>query len=493
MAAMSLTKQALSVLGREKPHSSITDLVEILTSPSYDAEAYDGIPELVESINLQPTGPAEASRAIRKKLKHGDAHRQYRALVLLKATVENGGHRFQTTFADGQLTDAIKHLVNDPGTDPKVKRKLIGVLGSWQKQFQGDARMSLVANLYKSVPHAPATRMSLEIAPETDYGRRKREEREAKEEAKRKMKEAKEEEKRKKEEQERQRAVRDKRKQRPPFNFETEKPQILQAIAETSQAANNLVNALTLVNPEHESVQENAKVKECIEMAKLSRKRVVRYIQLVENEELIGTLLETNERVIASLQMYDKLIRPAMTNQDIEEMQQHMAAVNVQNSGELDRLQGKQRAAIERQISRNRDRDHAPVSPPNSAGLHPDLQDLSFGGMGPSHENLPPPLRPDAHSSDEDDYNVRGSLSDYSDYDSSDEETRRKRTTAPAGSSYGASSSRPYATVSDEEVDTRKDTRQALLQEDPFADPFADQQEAEVETPGIVHKKGMNW
>lgn len=27
--------------------------------------------------------------------------------------------------------------------------------------------------------------------------------------------------------------------------------------------------------------------------------------QLVENEELIGTLIETNERIIASLQMYD--------------------------------------------------------------------------------------------------------------------------------------------------------------------------------------------
>lgn len=147
------------------------------------------------------------------------------------------------TFADGQLTDAIKHLVADPGTDPKVKRKLISVLGSWHKQFQNDPRMSLVANLYKSVPHAAPARTSQTFTPvESEYDKRKREEREAKEEAKRKAKE----DKRKKEEEARQRAARDKRRQRPPFNFEKEKPQILQAIAETSQAANNLVNALTV-------------------------------------------------------------------------------------------------------------------------------------------------------------------------------------------------------------------------------------------------------
>lgn len=37
------------------------------------------------------------------------------------------------------------------------------------------------------------------------------------------------------------------------------------------------------------------------------RKSELMALQLVENEELIGTLIETNERVIASLQMYDKV------------------------------------------------------------------------------------------------------------------------------------------------------------------------------------------
>lgn len=41
----------------------------------------------------------------------------------------------------------------------------------------------------------------------------------------------------------------------------------------------------------------------------------MRYIQLVENEELIGTLIDTNERIIASLEMYDKVPFQDMSTQ----------------------------------------------------------------------------------------------------------------------------------------------------------------------------------
>jgi hypothetical protein len=36
-----------------KPHSSITDWVEVLSSDRYEELSLDGIPELVESINIQ--------------------------------------------------------------------------------------------------------------------------------------------------------------------------------------------------------------------------------------------------------------------------------------------------------------------------------------------------------------------------------------------------------------------------------------------------------
>lgn len=152
------------------------------------------------------------------------------------------------------MTDAIKHLASDAGTDAKVRRKLVSMLMFWHKQFQGDASMTLVANLYKLVPsaqsHAAQPRLVQPglLEQESEYEKRKREEREAKEEAKRKGKQAKidERERMRKEEEARQKAKNSKGRTRAPFDFEKERPQVLNSIAETSQAANNLVNSLTV-------------------------------------------------------------------------------------------------------------------------------------------------------------------------------------------------------------------------------------------------------
>jgi hypothetical protein len=43
----------VSSLEEGKPHTSITDWVEVLSGDRYDELSLDGIPELVESINIQ--------------------------------------------------------------------------------------------------------------------------------------------------------------------------------------------------------------------------------------------------------------------------------------------------------------------------------------------------------------------------------------------------------------------------------------------------------
>ncbi|KAI0698394.1 seryl-tRNA synthetase [Cerioporus squamosus] len=495
MSAMSLAKQAYSAFNREKPHSSITEWVEILTSSTYESEAYDGIPELVESINIQATGPAEASRAIRKKIKHGNPHQQYRALHLLKAVVENGGHKFQTSFADSQLTDALKHLATDPGTDQKVKKKLASVLAGWHRQFKDDPSMALVAKLYDQCKIARSDRANADkraienvnagLGLDVDYMmvRRKEEElaRKKKEEEKRKAKEEKERRKREEEEERRRKASQPKTK-RKPFNFEQEKPQILTAIASASQAASNLVNAITLVNTKQESLETNERVQECLAKAKQARKQIVRYIQLVENEEMIGVLIETNDRIIGALEHYDLLLKPDTTEDQVKEIQESLAAAKLSTT-ELGKLQDRQRAAIERSIGRSGSASYdytspgsGETSPTSPTYVHPDLQDLQFGALGSDQKGLPPPMRPTGvrrSSSEEDDTWRRGSLSDFSDYQSSDEETHNR-----AGPSDAAQSRRrAYVDVSDNESsqDVRRDPKQGLIQdEDPFADPFAD-------------------
>ena len=85
---------------------------------------------------------------------------------------------------------------------------------------------------------------------------------------------------------------------------------------------------------------------------------------------------------------------------------------------------------------------------------------------------LPPPLRPNTRptSSDEDDF-VRGSLSDYSDYESSDGETHNKNTRGAASSSNDYSGRHAYPGASDLDVTTKNGL---LDEDDPFADPFGD-------------------
>ncbi|KAG2338348.1 hypothetical protein BDR05DRAFT_1043143 [Suillus weaverae] len=458
---MSALKFAVSALNREKPHSSITDWVDILTSPSYSDEAYDGIPELVESIALQPTGTSEASRAIRKKLKHGDSHHQYRALVILNALVDNGPQKFQTTFADGQLIDAIKQLATDPTTDQKVKKKLMAVLASWHAQFKDDPSMSVVAGLFRQ--YRPADRRSqgysnnadpLSHGPSSDY-ERKMKEKDEKELAKQRTKREKQEAKQRARKAEEDARKKKARSRRTPFDFEVEKPQILTTIANASQASSNLVNAIMLVNGEKESVVSNERVQECLGKARAIRKPIVRYIQLVENEEMIGALIETNERIITALQMYLSVPGQTTPLDPTANIQVAMAATHLSthSTGELS-IQ--QRAAVEQYKQQLHDYEEQ-----ESSGnyIHEDLQDLSFGSLGNEEGKLPPPMRPTAHrtiSPDSEWDQGRGSLSDFSDYESEEEEQPRNVAHQPVASS------------------SLRQSERIVDDEDPFADPFAD-------------------
>jgi LAS seventeen-binding protein 5 len=174
-----------------------------------------------------------------------------------------------------------------------------------------------------------------------------------------------------------------------------------------------------------------------------------------------------------ALEMYDQIVAASQPNQgdDTKGITDKMASTTIGGGGEVARLQEKQRAAIEAHKS-HQSYDSSPERTDQSH-VHPDLEDLDFGSIGASSSKLPPPMRPKKVSddSDEDDsVERRGSLSDFSDYESSDEETHRAR----AGSSTHQRK-KSYVTVSDNDSLGLGDSRVGLTQdEDPFADPFAD-------------------
>lgn len=345
--------------------------------------------------------------------------------------------------------------------------------------------MRVVAGLYSTVKPTHRQTPSLNTNTASMEAAAAERARKAKEKEDRKTKEREAEEERRKQ---RQVAAANKsrptaNKQRKPFNFEQEKPAILTSIANASQCTNNLINALKLVNREKESIQDNPRVQETLTAAKAARKQVVRYIQLVENEELIGTLIDTNERIIAALDMYDTLLKtadedsdetpPASAVESTEAGPNWARSSSASISGQLERLQEKQRVAVERAKAR--------------ANAHPDLQDLNFD----EGSRLPPPIKPSAPGSTNHRNNDHGSLSDFSDYESSSDEAPRASTSTGRPSTSSKFDYKNKGNIYDD-YESGDNTQNLLDDEDPFADPFADQN-SDVGTPGIPEKGQPKW
>ena len=134
---------------QKKPYSAVTVAVEQLTSEQFDEDDLSGIPDLVEAIKLQATGPAEAARAIRKKLKYGNIHRQLRALALLDGLIQNAGSRFQRTFADEMLLERLRVCGTADLSDPLVKDKCKVLFRQWASEYKNVRGLEQIAALYK--------------------------------------------------------------------------------------------------------------------------------------------------------------------------------------------------------------------------------------------------------------------------------------------------------------------------------------------------------
>ena len=91
------------------------------------------------------------------------------------------------------------------------------------------------------------------------------------------------------------------------FNLEKEKPQILEAIASSSVASTNLMNALKLLNREHIRVSEHTETVNRFETCKALRRQVLRYIHHVESEQWLGSLINANDSLVEALMAFEIL------------------------------------------------------------------------------------------------------------------------------------------------------------------------------------------
>lgn len=164
---------------------------------------------------------------------------------------------------------------------------------------------------------------------------------------------------------------------------------------------------------------------------------------------------------MSAIEVYDRLSlqdAPSVT----ADIDTGLAAMQISSESENDVLPQLQHVPVDR-VRNGKGRDQV-----QDSLLHPDLQELNFGPLGASSNNLPAPLRP-YHDSDRNvpRYDARGSLSDFSDYDSSEDRNTKSR--------------REYLEDSNGSDDdtlgsgTTSKPRTGGATSDPFADPFADE------------------
>ena len=111
---------------------------------------------------------------------------------------------------------------------------------------------------------------------------------------------------------------RDKKGRPKAFNIEKEKPQILQSIASASIASTNLMNALKLIDRENKRVSEDPETVNRFETCKGLRRQVLRYIQHIESEKWLGSLIQANDSLVEALMAFEVLDKSVEDDSDSE-------------------------------------------------------------------------------------------------------------------------------------------------------------------------------
>ncbi|KAK5724429.1 hypothetical protein LTR15_004474 [Elasticomyces elasticus] len=314
----------------KKPYSAITVQVDRLCSEQYEEDDVGGIIDLVEVVRIQNSGPTEAARALRKKLKYGGPHQQIRALVILDGLIQNAGARFQRAFADEPLLERLRLMAREEAVDPEVRKKCQILFVQWANAYKATAGLEGIANLYKELPKSqrPAAARSKVLrdtevhdsgdespyeshrpAPAPPSGNRSRASSSAQ--------------------------VPTAAPSRPVtltptsssfgsklvkgkskfssskggFNLAREKDNMTNCIARASIASTNLLNGLQLVNRETQSVSDNQEVRNRFDTCKTLRRQILLYIQHVESDEWIGSLVNANDELVKALTAYEIMDR----------------------------------------------------------------------------------------------------------------------------------------------------------------------------------------
>lgn len=101
-----------------------------------------------------------------------------------------------------------------------------------------------------------------------------------------------------------------------PFNLAKEKENMTNALAKSSIASTNLLNGLQLINRENERVSDNEEVQRRVEACKSLRRKILYYINNVESDKWIGSLVNANDELVKALTAYEIMDRSISDDSD---------------------------------------------------------------------------------------------------------------------------------------------------------------------------------
>ena len=243
--------------------------------------------------------------------KYGNLHRQLRALVILDFLIQNAGERFLREFADEPLLERLRIAGTDSVSDPLVKQKCKVLFGQWAVTYKDTPGMGGVTALYRQLPKRkqPATQAKAKVLregsnqPSNEPPMGHTVSVSAGDGPSTTLASPTTKSKSKKEKRDKKLASLTSRS----FNLERERPEIVQALASSSVASTNLLNALKLVNRETTRVSEDAECINRFEKCKKLRHQILRYIQHIESEEFLGGLIHANEELVTALMAFEVL------------------------------------------------------------------------------------------------------------------------------------------------------------------------------------------
>ncbi|CAG8692696.1 hypothetical protein C2G38_2231554 [Gigaspora rosea] len=221
------------------------------------------IMDTCSAVNATDAGAKEAARFIRRKIiRMQQINEQHRVLTVMQAMAENCGAKFHAEIASKKFLEAVEHVVVTPNVDPDVKHRLVELLKNWTEMFQNEPSLWQIANLYGKL--------------------------------------------------EKMRVIPVGKNQNNPTQNPRQVATSLETIAGDIELVKNNVQLFTqtisFTDPEAEDITKNELIQEFYTKCKSLLQNINNYINEVQDEHWLDTLLSVNQELIKAFQLYDDMV-----------------------------------------------------------------------------------------------------------------------------------------------------------------------------------------